>query len=77
MVCSATPRCCGAVAFFERGWRSLVDGRIKCSRLIALGTGVRLRTISLGSGAMPGIFPPSFRTQEGEVRYNFEPADRS
>jgi Cu+-exporting ATPase len=41
--------------------------------LIALGTGVAY-AYSLVAALMPGIFPPSFRTPEGEVPVYFEPA---
>jgi Cu+-exporting ATPase len=41
--------------------------------LIALGTGVAY-AYSLVAALMPGLFPPSFRTPEGEVPVYFEPA---
>jgi Cu+-exporting ATPase len=41
--------------------------------LIALGTGVAY-AYSLVAALLPGIFPPSFRTPEGEVPVYFEPA---
>jgi Cu+-exporting ATPase len=41
--------------------------------LIALGTGVAY-VYSLIAALAPGIFPPSFRTPEGEVPVYFEPA---
>jgi P-type Cu+ transporter len=63
----------GGWPFFERGWRSLVSRRLNMFTLIALGTGVAY-AYSLVAALMPGIFPPSFRTPEGEVPVYFEPA---
>jgi len=63
----------GGWPFFERGWRSLVSRRLNMFTLIALGTGVAYG-YSLVAALMPGIFPPSFRTPEGEVPVYFEPA---
>ena len=63
----------GGWPFFERGWRSLVGRRLNMFTLIALGTGVAYG-YSLVAALMPGIFPPSFRTPEGEVPVYFEPA---
>ena len=63
----------GGWPFFERGWRSIVSRRLNMFTLIALGTGVAY-VYSLVAALMPGIFPPSFRTPEGEVPVYFEPA---
>jgi Cu+-exporting ATPase len=63
----------GGWPFFERGWRSLVSRRLNMFTLIALGTGVAY-VYSLVAALMPGIFPASFRTPEGEVPVYFEPA---
>ena len=63
----------GGWPFFERGWRSLVSRRLNMFTLIALGTGVAY-VYSLVAALMPGIFPPSFRTAEGQVPVYFEPA---
>jgi Cu+-exporting ATPase len=63
----------GGWPFFERGWRSLVSRHLNMFTLIALGTGVAY-TYSLVAALTPGIFPPSFRTPEGEVPVYFEPA---
>src|SRR3984893_12207575 len=63
----------GGWPFFERGWRSLVSRRLNMFTLIALGTGVAY-AYSLVAALMPGMFPPSFRTPEGEVPVYFEPA---
>jgi Cu+-exporting ATPase len=63
----------GGWPFFERGWRSLVSWRLNMFTLIALGTGVAY-LYSLVAALMPGMFPASFRTPEGEVPVYFEPA---
>jgi Cu+-exporting ATPase len=63
----------GGWPFFERGWRSIVSRRLNMFTLIALGTGIAY-AYSLVAALMPGIFPPSFRTPEGEVLVYFEPA---
>src|SRR6202008_4588889 len=63
----------GGWPFFERGWRSIVSRRLNMFTLIALGTGVAY-AYSLVAALMPGIFPSSFRTPEGEVPVYFEPA---
>jgi Cu+-exporting ATPase len=63
----------GGWPFFERGWRSVVSRRLNMFTLIALGTGVSY-AYSLVAALMPGMFPPSFRTAEGEVPVYFEPA---
>jgi Cu+-exporting ATPase len=63
----------GGWPFFERGWRSIVSQRLNMFTLIALGTGIAY-AYSLVVALMPGIFPPSFRTSEGEVPVYFEPA---
>jgi Cu+-exporting ATPase len=63
----------GGWPFFERGWRSIVGRRLNMFTLIALGTGVAY-AYSLVAALMPGLFPPSFRTPEGEVPVYFEPA---
>jgi Cu+-exporting ATPase len=63
----------GGWPFFQRGWRSIVSRRLNMFTLIALGTGVAY-AYSLVAALMPGVFPPSFRTPEGEVPVYFEPA---
>ena len=63
----------GGWPFFERGWRSIVSLHLNMFTLIALGTGVAY-VYSLIAALAPGIFPPSFRTPEGEVPVYFEPA---
>jgi P-type Cu+ transporter len=59
--------------FFERGWRSVLSGRLNMFTLIALGTGVAY-AYSLVAALAPGVFPPSFRTAEGQVPVYFEAA---
>jgi Cu+-exporting ATPase len=63
----------GGWPFFQRGWRSIVSRRLNMFTLIALGTGVAY-AYSLVAALVPGVFPPSFRTPEGEVPVYFEPA---
>ncbi|MBV8133954.1 MAG: heavy metal translocating P-type ATPase [Alphaproteobacteria bacterium] len=63
----------GGWPFFRRGWASLVNRRLNMFTLIALGTGVAY-VYSLVAALAPGIFPPSFRTTEGEVPLYFEAA---
>ncbi|HEY3908634.1 MAG TPA: heavy metal translocating P-type ATPase [Stellaceae bacterium] len=63
---------CGG-PFFARGWASLVNRRLNMFTLIALGTGVAYG-YSLVAALLPAIFPPSFRTPEGQVPVYFEPA---
>ncbi len=63
----------GGWPFFERGWRSIVSRRLNMFTLIALGTGVAY-VYSLVAALLPGVFPPSFHTPEGEIPVYFEPA---
>jgi Cu+-exporting ATPase len=63
----------GGWPFFQRGWRSIVSRRLNMFTLIALGTGVAY-TYSLVAVLVPDVFPPSFRTPEGEVPVYFEAA---
>jgi len=63
----------GGWPFFERGWRSIVSRRLNMFTLIALGTGVAY-LYSVVAALVPGIFPSSFRTPEGEVPVYFEAA---
>jgi len=63
----------GGWPFFRRGWASLVNRRLNMFTLIALGTGVAY-LYSLVAALAPGIFPPSFRTSQGEVALYFEAA---
>jgi P-type Cu+ transporter len=59
--------------FFERGWASLANRRLNMFSLIALGTGVAYG-YSVVAALAPGIFPPPFRTPEGQVPVYFEAA---
>jgi Cu+-exporting ATPase len=63
----------GGWPFFQRGWASIVNRRLNMFTLIALGTGVAY-AYSLVAALAPGVFPPSFRTPDGEVPVYFEPA---
>jgi P-type Cu+ transporter len=59
--------------FFERGWSSILSRRLNMFTLIALGTGVAY-VYSLIAALVPGAFPTSFRTAEGQVPVYFEAA---
>jgi cation transport ATPase len=63
----------GGWPFFQRGWASVVNRRLNMFTLIALGTGVAY-VYSLVAALMPGVFPASFRTPDGEVPLYFEAA---
>lgn len=62
----------GGLPFFQRGWRSLVTGRLNMFTLIALGTGAAFLH-GVVAVLAPGLFPPSFRVH-GEVPLYFESA---
>jgi Cu+-exporting ATPase len=59
--------------FFERGWRSVVTWNLNMFTLIAMGTGVAW-AYSVVATLAPGIFPASFRGEEGAVAVYFEAA---
>jgi P-type Cu+ transporter len=63
----------GGWPFFERGWASVVRGRLNMFTLIALGTGVAY-VYSLVAALAPSIFPASFRNSDGQVPLYFEAA---
>jgi P-type Cu+ transporter len=63
----------GGAPFFARGWASLVNRRLNMFTLIALGTGVAYG-YSLVAAFLPGIFPASFRSPDGQVDLYFEAA---
>lgn len=63
----------GGWPFFVRGWKSLVTRNLNMFTLIALGVGVAY-LYSVVATLFPGIFPPSFRGQNGEVAPYFEAA---
>jgi Cu+-exporting ATPase len=63
----------GGWPFFVRGWQSIVYRSLNMFTLIALGVGVAY-LYSVVATAMPGLFPTSFRTEEGTVGVYFEAA---
>ncbi|MBE0596050.1 MAG: YHS domain-containing protein, partial [Desulfuromonadales bacterium] len=63
----------GGWVFFVRGWQSLVRRNLNMFTLIALGVGTAW-TYSVVAVLFPGIFPPSFRGEAGEVAVYFEAA---
>ncbi|MFA7535841.1 MAG: heavy metal translocating P-type ATPase [Desulfuromonadales bacterium] len=63
----------GGWVFFVRGWQSLVNRNLNMFTLIALGTGVAW-VYSVVAVFAPGVFPPSFRDEAGEVAVYFEAA---
>jgi Cu+-exporting ATPase len=63
---------CG-LPFFQRGWTSIVSGRLNMFTLISVGVGVSY-VYSLVAAITPGIFPESFRGEGGQVGVYFEAA---
>ncbi|MET4078690.1 heavy metal translocating P-type ATPase [Janibacter sp. UYMM211] len=59
--------------FFVRGWDSLRSRKLNMFTLIAMGTGVAW-LFSLVATTVPGIFPDSFRNDDGTVDVYFEAA---
>ena len=59
--------------FFERGWKSLVTRHLNMFTLIAMGTGAAL-IYSVVATVAPGVFPDTFRAEEGSVAVYFEAA---
>jgi len=59
--------------FFERGWRSIVTGRLNMFTLIAIGTGAAY-AYSLFALLFPGAFPAAFQSGHGTVPVYFEAA---
>jgi P-type Cu+ transporter len=59
--------------FFERGWQSLKTRNLNMFTLIAMGTGVAW-VYSVVAIALPGLFPPAFRSADGAVAVYFEAA---
>jgi Cu+-exporting ATPase len=57
--------------FFVRGWQSLVNRSLNMFTLISLGVGVAY-SYSVVAISFPGLFPPSFRGNAGEVAVYFE-----
>jgi P-type Cu+ transporter len=63
----------GGAPFFRRGWDSLLARHLNMFTLIALGTGIAYG-YSLVAALVPGIFPASFRGDDGRVPLYFEAA---
>ena len=63
----------GGWPFFVRGWYSLVHRSLNMFTLIALGVGVAY-VYSVVATLAPGLFPPAFRDEHGEVGVYFEAA---
>ncbi len=63
----------GGWPFFVRGGRSLVTRNLNMFTLIGLGTGVAY-AFSVVGVLFPGLFPASFRGENGEVAVYFEAA---
>jgi Cu+-exporting ATPase len=59
--------------FFVRGWQSLVNRNPNMFTLIALGTGVAY-VHSVVAVLFPGLFPASFRGEDGQIGLYFEAA---
>jgi P-type Cu+ transporter len=59
--------------FFERAWRSIVTQRLNMFTLIAMGTGVAW-AYSVVATLVPGLFPATFRSDDGSVAVYFEAA---
>ncbi len=59
--------------FFTRGWASLRTRNLNMFTLIAMGTGIAWLFSVIATFA-PGIFPDSFRSQDGTVDVYFEAA---
>jgi Cu+-exporting ATPase len=59
--------------FFVRGWQSVKTRNLNMFTLIAIGTGAAY-TYSVVAALAPGIFPDSFRGNDGEVGLYFEAA---
>nr|CAD6606449.1 copper-translocating P-type ATPase [Rhizobium sp. TCK] len=59
--------------FFERAWKSLVTRHLNMFTLIAMGTGAAW-IYSVVATVAPGVFPDTFRAEEGSVAVYFEAA---
>ncbi len=59
--------------FFQRMWVSFRLGRLNMFTLIGIGTGIAW-LYSITAVLVPGVFPASFRSPEGEVGRYFESA---
>ncbi len=63
----------GGWPFFQRGWYSVVHRSLNMFTLISLGVGVAY-VYSVVATVMPGIFPPSFQDEMGQVGVYYEAA---
>jgi Cu+-exporting ATPase len=63
----------GGWPFFVRGWQSIVNRSLNMFTLIALGVGVAY-VFSVAAALLPGLFPPTFREENGTVGVYFEAA---
>jgi P-type Cu+ transporter len=63
----------GGWPFFVRGWQSVVNRSLNMFTLIALGVGVGY-AYSVVAAIAPGIFPSSFRSENGTIAVYFEAA---
>lgn len=63
---------CG-LPFFQRGWTSIITVHLNMFTLVSVGVGVSY-IYSVVATIMPGIFPESFRGQDGQVGVYFEAA---
>src|SRR5437899_7928086 len=63
----------GGWPFFVRGWQSIVNRSLNMFTLIGLGVGVAY-IYSVVATLAPGLFPPSFRGEDGTVAVYFEAA---
>ncbi|KTD64465.1 copper-transporting P-type ATPase [Legionella spiritensis] len=59
--------------FFQRGWQTLKTRQLNMFTLIAMGIGVAW-VYSMVAVLLPGVFPMTFRSQEGVVAVYFEAA---
>ena len=66
-------RALGGWPFFVRGWASVRTRNLNMFTLIAMGTGVAW-LFSVVATLAPGIFPTSFRSDDGTVDVYFEAA---
>ena len=63
----------GGWVFYVRAWKSVITWNLNMFTLIGLGTAVAY-IYSLVALFFPGIFPPSFKSQDGTVGVYFEAA---
>ena len=63
----------GALPFFERGWRSLVNRHLNMFTLISLGVGIAY-AYSVVAAIFPGLLPPTAASASAMVPVYFESA---